>query len=335
MPPISKATRKDVAARAGVSETIVSYVINNNRYVAEDKRQRVLEAVRELNYHPNHSARALKGKPSGLIMFIADDIANEHFGLLVSKMDECAYGQGYLISLTGNRNTADFISQIISRQPDGVVISSAAIRREYIQMLVDYGIPVVLVGSRDYDDMDPRISVVYTGLSEGIRTGVKLLADSGRKHLVHLDRISARGHFSNMQDLRYRGFCEQMLESGLSLSKHSIITGCTCEEELTQAIVDRIHSGIPIDGIVARNDTLASIAITAVQSCGLSIPGDIAVVGFDNSRISKITSPKLTTVEIDRSGVAAAIFNTLYSMINGGPPARLHFNTILIQREST
>lgn len=335
MPPINKVTRKDVAIRAGVSETIVSYVINNNRYVAEDKRRRVLDAVKELNYHPNNSARALKGKPSGLIMFIADDIANEHFGLLVSKMEECAYSQGYLITLTGNRNTADFIFQIISRQPDGVVISSAAIRREYIQMLVDYGIPVVLIGSRDYDDMDPRISIVYTGLSEGIRTGVKLLAASGRKHLVHLDRISAQGHFSNMQDLRYRGFCEQVLESGLSLSKHSIITGCASEEELAQAIVDRINSGIPIDGIVARNDTLASIAITAIQSCGLSIPGDIAVVGFDNSRISKITSPKLTTVEIDRSSVATAIFNTLFSMINGGSPARLYFNTILIQREST
>lgn len=335
MPPMNKVTRKDVALRAGVSETIVSYVINNNRYVAEDKRQRVLQAVRELNYHPNQSARALKGKPSGLIMFIADDIANEHFGNLVAQMDACAYGQGYLISLTGNRNTADYMAQIISRQPDGVVISSTAMRQEYMQILVDYNIPVVLVGSRDYDDVDPRISVVYTGLSEGIRKGVKLLVDSGRKYLVHLDRISAREHFSNMQDLRYRGFCEQILESGLSLTKHSIISGCHNEDELMQAIVARIRSGIPIDGIAARNDALAAIAITAIKSCGLSIPEDIAVVGFDNSRISKVTAPKLTTVEIDRSGVATAIFNTLSSMINGGPPARLHYETILIEREST
>lgn len=335
MPKVSKVTRKDVAQLAGVSETIVSYVMNNNRYVSQDKRQRVLDAIRELNYHPNQNARALKGKPNTHIMFIADDIANEHFGHLVSEMDKCAYTKGYLISLTGNRNDADFVEQIISRQPDGVVISSASFRPEYIQRLVDSNIPVVLIGSRDYTDLDSRISVVYTGLNEGIRKAVQLLADKGRKHLVHLDRISARGHFSSMQDLRYRGFCEQMIESGLALSKDSIITGCHNEDELTDAIVERIRSGIPVDGIVARNDALASVALTAIRACGLSVPQDIAVVGFDNSRISKITYPKLTTIEIDRTHVAEAIIDVLHDMIHGGKSQHLHFQTILIERDST
>ena len=335
MPQVSKITRKDVAKYAGVSETIVSYVMNDNRYVAEDKRQRVLEAIRVLNYHPNQNARALKGKSSTHIMFIADDLENEHFGHLVSEMDKCAYSKGYLISLTGNRNDADFIQQIISRQPDGVVISSTTMRYEYIQKLADNNIPVVLIGTRDYHDMDPRISVVYTGLDEGIRSAVKLLVSKGRKHLVHIDRISARGHFSSMQDLRYRGFCEQIMESGLTLTKDSIISGCCSAEELTAAIEKRIRSGVPIDGIVARNDNLASIAIHAVRRCGLSVPEDIAIVGFDNSRISKVTYPALTTVEIDREHVAEAIINVLYDMINGGEARCLSFQTILIERDST
>ena len=330
----AQVTRKDVAAKAGVSETVVSYVLNNNRYVAEDKRKRVLQAVHDLNYHPNHVARALKGKSSGLVMFIADDIANEHFGLLVSEMDSCVYDKGYLISLTGNRNSEDFVSRVISRQPDGVVISSSLFRREYIKMLTDAGIPVVLVGNRDYDELGPGTSVIFPGLNEGIRKAVKLLAEKGRTHLVHIDRISARGHFSSVQDLRYRGFCQQVLDSGLALTKGSIITGCHNEDELTNAIIARIQSGEPIDGIVARNDTLAAIAISAVKSCGLSIPDDIAVVGFDNSRISKVTSPALTTIEIDRKNVAKAICDTMHSMINGGEAVRLHFETILLERES-
>lgn len=335
MPSLEKVTRKDVAERAGVSETIVSYVLNNNRYVADDKRRRVLDAVRELNYHPNNIARALKGKPSGHIMFIADDIANEHFGQLVSKMDECAYNQGYLISLTGNRHSEDFVSRIISRQPDGIVVSSTTLPRERILQMADFGIPIVLVGSRDYEDLDPRISVVYTGLNEGVRKAVRLLVDKGRKNLVHIDRVSARGHFSNMTDLRYRGFCEQMRECGLPITPDSIITGCYSEEALRQAIINRIQNGPEIDGIVARNDALAVTAITAIQGCGLRVPDDISVVGFDNSRISRITTPKLTTVEIERNDVAKAIFNVLYDMINGGKPVRLHYQTVLIEREST
>lgn len=335
MAKICKVTRKDVADFAGVSETIVSYVMNNNRYVSQDKRQRVLDAVKALNYHPNQNARALKGKPSTHIMFIADDIANEHFGHLVSEMDKSAYSKGYLISLTGNRNDVDFVQQIISRQPDGIVISSASFRPEYIQRLVDSNIPVVLIGSRDYSDLDPRVSVVYTGLNEGIRKAVQLLAQQGRKHLIHLDRISTRGHFSTMQDLRYRGFCEQVIESGLVLSKDSIITGCHDEDELTETIVKRIRSGVPVDGIVARNDALASVALNAIRICGLAVPEDIAVVGFDNSRISKITYPKLTTIEIDRKHVAEAIIDVLHDMINGGESKHLHFQTILIERDST
>ena len=73
-------TRKDVAQLAGVSETVVSYVLNNNRYVAQDKRERVLAAVEELNYHPNNIALALKGKGTNHILFICDTISNEYFG---------------------------------------------------------------------------------------------------------------------------------------------------------------------------------------------------------------------------------------------------------------
>lgn len=335
MSSAEKVTRKDVAEYAGVSETIVSYVLNDNRYVSEEKRRRVLEAVRVLKYHPNNIARALKGKPSGHILFIADHIANEHFGLLVSKMATSAYEKGYLISLMDVHHSDDFVSRVISRQPDGVVISSTVFPIEKIQELVDYNVPVVLLGSRDYEDIDHRISVIYTGLDEGAREAVRLLKKKGRKHIVQLDRVSASGRFGNMQDLRYRGFVEQMKQSGFELNEHSIISGCSSEDALMQAIVDRIRSGVPMDGIVARNDAYAAIAVTAVRSCGLSVPEDISVIGFDNTRISQITSPKLTTIEIDRESIADAIFNTMEAMIRGGEAVRMRFNTILVEREST
>lgn len=330
-----KPTRRDVAELAGVSETIVSYVLNDNRYVAEDKRQRVLRAVRKLNYRPNSMARALKGKPSSHILFIADNIANEHFGNLVSEMDKVAYDQGYLISLVANRNTEDFVSRVISRQPDGIVVSSVSFQEKYLQMLVDSGIPVVLIGNRVYETPDPRIAVVWSGLRGGICEGVRLLIAHGRRSIVYIDRISARGNFSNMSDLRYRGFCEQMGESGLPFSKDSIFTGYSSEEELQAALSHRISSGAKIDGIIARNDNLAAVAMSAVIDCGLTVPGDVSVVGFDNSRISKITTPKLTTVQIDREGMAHGIITTLHNMITGSAPTTLEYKTILIEREST
>ena len=81
-----KVTRKDVAREAGVSETIVSYVLNKNRYVKEEKRQRVLEAVEKLQYQPNNIARALHGKGSRQILFIAEELSSGYFSELVSQM---------------------------------------------------------------------------------------------------------------------------------------------------------------------------------------------------------------------------------------------------------
>ena len=78
-------TRKDIAKAAGVSETVVSYVINGNRYVKEAKRQRVEEAIKELNYRPNDGTGA-KGKRSHHILFIADDITGEYFGKLIGRL---------------------------------------------------------------------------------------------------------------------------------------------------------------------------------------------------------------------------------------------------------
>lgn len=335
MVELNKATRKDVAKLADVSETIVSYVLNNNRYVAEEKRERVLHAVKELNYKPNSIARALKGKRSNHLLFIADKISNEHFGILVEEMDKIAYAQGYLISLMANRNSKEFVSQVISRQPDGIIVSSVSFQEQYLQMLVDSRIPVVLIGNRVYEHLDERVGTVSPGVMEGIREGVLLLIAKGRQNIIYIDRISASGNFGSMSDLRYRGFCEQMQESSLPFSRDSIFSGYCSEEELSAALVHRIRSGAKIDGVIARNDNLASVALSAITECGLKIPADISIVGFDNSRISKITTPKLTTVQIDRSGMACGIITMMNSMIAGNAPTTISFQTTLIEREST
>lgn len=331
----SAPTRRDVAERAGVSVTIVSYVLNNNRYVAKEKRDRVLQAVKELHYRPNTVARALKGKKSNHILFIADNISNEHFGKIVEEMDRIAYDKGYLISLLADRNDAEFVSQVISRQVDGIIISSASFDEEYVQQLIDSGVPVVLLMSREYAGIDSRAGRIDTGLYEGMRECVEFLVRKGRRNLLYIDRISKHGRFSTMEDLRYRAFCEQMRESGLELTNESIVTGRSTEQELFDLVCRKIKSGMPVDGIVGRNDNMACVAMRAALACGRRIPQDISVIGFDNSRMSAYVTPALTSMEIDRATVAAAIINMLDAMIRGEDAGEQYVRTRLVEREST
>lgn len=331
-----RVTRADVAKRAGVSETIVSYVVNNNRYVHKEKRARVEAVIAELNYRPNNIARALKGKPSNQIIFIADQITNEYFSRIVSEMDKYAYEKGYLISLCANRNTEEFVSQVISRQYDGIIISSSSFPVKYVKKFVDANIPTILFMNRRYYDIPKNVGIINSGLYSGARDCVRHLVECGRDNLLYLDRISSKGTKSTMDDLRLSGFVHQMQKSGLDLSEDRIIAGCTNEEQVEAQIVKRIQGGLKVDGIFARNDMLAYVAINAIRKLGLKVPEDISVIGFDNSSFSRFGNPGLTTMEMQREEISKTAIDMLQSMMDGQRDnLKVSFNTQLIQREST
>ena len=328
-------TRKDVAELAGVSETIVSYVINNNRYVSAEKRRRVLDAVEKLHYRPNSIARALKGKGSSHILLIVDNVANEYFGRLIQEIDAVAYDKGYLVSLMGVKNEREFINRILARQVDAVIISSANLQESYIQELVDDGLPVVLMMTRDYSTVRGRVARIYTGIEPGIMAAVRMLYESGCRNMVYVDRVSRHERFSTRQDLRYRGFCNQMESLALPLEEDSFISHCRDDDELFRAVTRRIESGVPVDGFVCRNDRIACIVLSAVQACGKRVPEEISIIGFDNSAVGKVVSPALSTVMHDQPGIAEKALELIDAMVRGETPQECHLLTKLLPRGTT
>ena len=329
------ATRKDVAREAGVSETIVSYVLNNNRPVSADKRKRVMDAVRRLNYRPNAIARALKGKGNSHLLFIVDNIANEYFGRLMQAFNAIAYDEGYLVSLMETVNTQEFVSRVLSRQVDGVVISSTTLDEEYIQALIDNGLPTVLLMVRDYENLSGRFARLYTGIEPGIMDAVQALSQQGRRHIVYVDRVSANGHFSSARDPRYRGFCRQMDALGLAMPGSSFVSGCADFDALGAAISARIADSAPVDAFVCRNDRIACTVLKAVQEVGRRVPQDIAVVGYDNSDLSRFSTPQLTSVMPDQADIARGILSLTEDLIRGEAPQDWHSSAKLILRQST
>ena len=330
-----RVTRADVAKLAGVSETIVSYVINNNRYVAKEKRVRVEEAISALNYRPNNVARALKGKHSNQILFIADQITNEYFSRIVSEMDKYAYEAGYLISLCANRNTPEFVSQVISRQYDGIIISSTSFPTEYVKELDNAGIPVVMFKHRRRQQLPERVAVLASGLYTGARDCVSHLAETGRKNIIYIDRISRRGNRSTEDDLRLSGFVDEMNARGFRLDECSTVAGCHNEMELTEAVAKRLKEGPKVDGMFGRNDMVACIAMNAAMSLGYKVPQDLGVIGFDNSSISQFCSPRLSTMEMQREEISRTAIQMIMDMVDGKRPENAEFRTNLIVREST
>ena len=260
----------------------------------------------------------------------------EHFSLLISELDKYAYDRGYMVSLCSNRNTEEFVREIIGRCCDGIIISSISFPQQFIQMFIDANIPVVLLENRDYSEVQGA-GRINNGLYEGARKCVRYLGSLGRKNIIYIDRYSARNHFSDMNDLRYRGFVEQMRESGFSDNPSShVITGCDSAEMLRHCVLETLRGPEQIDAIFGRNDKVACIAMQAAKEAGYSIPRDIAVIGFDNSTMGQYVVPSLTSVEIHRPEIARIAIDMLETMITEHRiPDPVSVETQLICRDST
>ena len=230
---IKCATRADVAREANVSETIVSYVMNNNRYVAAEKRKRVLEAAEKLNYSPNNMALALSGKDSKQLLFIVDTPESERLGSMLGSLDKYAYEKGSVVTLCACRNDESFVSRILSRRFDGIVISSKKISEKFVRRFVQAGIPTVLLLTLNYR-IKTGVGKIGTGLRSGAEGCVKYFYEMGRRNIIYLDRVSNENIFSDLSDSRLQGFAAQMEALGFDW-KDNVITGCRTDEEVEQS----------------------------------------------------------------------------------------------------
>lgn len=327
------ATRADVAKRAGVSVTVVSYVMNNNRYVDQEKRERVLKAAQELNYTPNNVALALRGKNSGQILFIVDSPANERLGHLMKGMDQYAYDKGAVVTLCATRNDIEFVRQVIRRRFDGIVISSMQFSEEYVQEFVKAHIPTVLLMNRDYPHVT-GVAKIGTGLKHGAKGVIHEMYDKGSRNFLYIDRISQRNHFSDMTDSRLSGFVEACQELGVAWEGR-IITGCRDADMLNQKIANFV-SEHQVDAVLGRNDQMACYAMHQLIRMGYRVPEDVQVIGFDNSSICNLVTPCLSSIQLQDDSICQEAIRLIYSLRDGEtiPPTK-HFAYQIIQREST
>jgi DNA-binding LacI/PurR family transcriptional regulator len=284
-------------------------------------------------------ARALKGKKSNHILFIADDIQGEYFGKIISEMDIFAYKAGYFITLCADHSDDDFVDFIYSRFFDGIVIGSASFPLQNIQRLINAGIPIVLLEIRDYSTLTGVFGLINTGLYKGAKNCVRCLYEHGRRNLLFLDRINKQGIESSLDDWRLKGFVDQLQEYGLVFSRENVISGCRTEEEMIGKIQSRMtHQNAVPDGIFARNDLLACIGMEAVKALGFSIPKDISFIGFDNSRLSRFSSPALASMEIQQKEIGKAIMRMIIALIDNrssySTRIEEHLETQLIMRPS-
>jgi LacI family transcriptional regulator len=301
------ATIHDVAARAGVSVATVSRVLNGKQLVREETSRQVLDAASSLRYVPNVAARSLSIRSSQTVGILLPDVHGEFFSEVIRGIDVAARSAGYHILVSGwHSDHVEMLEMIdaMRGRVDGLMVMAPDVHALNEQLAAD--LPLVLLNSAD--GAHDAITIDNYG---GARAMMRHLADLGH---VRIAFIKGPLHNSDARE-RLRGYRQAMRSLRAGSTRTLEIAGDFSEESGSEAARQIVAFDPRPTAIFAANDSMAIGALLALAGAGVDVPGDMAVVGFDDIPISHYVTPALTTVRVDIADLGRHGFNLLLDAI--------------------
>jgi len=322
-------TIKQIAKLADVSTATVSYVINNSKNVSPETKKRVLEVIETSGYHPNSIAKSLRVKNTRTIGVLVEDIRGFPSPAIVNAISEYAAKQKYQILLNDLRMLEtllnhydqityhkDKINNAISWLLQGArvdaIIYVGMFDREITGVLDEIDKPLVV----SYSSTDEEWNRCVTYDSENISAElIRYLFEQGHEKI---GIITGLAHTFPAK-MRMRGVQHAFDEAGIVLQNSYVKNGDWDYQSGYDCMVELLESPNKPTAVFAMNDIMAVGAMNAILDKGLTIPGDISIVGFDNSNMSSYLRPTLTTVNIDLKRIGLKAAETAIDMINKTP----------------
>ena len=296
---------KAVAKKAGVSVATVSRVLNHPESVANPTKEHILEVMNSLDYTPNWFARGLKLNKTNVIALMVPEILDQGYMEIAKGVEDVAKQKKHSILLCSTEEDRakelENIENFILRKIDGLIIVSSVLNKKDLSQFKKTKMPIVFIGR---NKEQKGLNVVYTNYKEATTEAINHLIEVGHKNIGMV--YGSRPKSENMEKLE--GY-----KSAILAAKLKMVEGNIVEEENTidggyLAVSKILSQKDKPDAIFASSDNMAIGAMEKIKQLGLKIPEDIAVIGFDNLKISGYLEPKLTTVAkpMYRMGLIAA-----------------------------
>lgn len=328
------ATIYQVSELAGVSLATVSRVMNNTSKVSPKTRAKVLSAMAELNYQPNSIAQSLASRSSNCVGVLVSELHGPIFGALVSSIEEELRQAGkFTIFAVGHSDEAkeiEGINFLISRNCDALILHVEAISEEYLHGLLDGATPFVLI-NREIEGLENNC--ISLNNEEGGYQATHHLLELGHREIAYIAGPLTWGDASD----RLAGHKRALAEYGLDFTPNLMVEGNYMVPSGYKALQEIFKRGVDFSAVVCANDEMAVGAMEVLRERGLSVPGDISVVGFDNVRWAPFLSPKLTSVNypIREMGAMASRWTRKHVYDDNSVAIQTSFEPELVIREST
>ena len=300
------ATIKAVAELAGVSIASVSRVING-AVARSETNERVWDAVKILGYQPNSAARALKVQKSEQICLSFDDLANPAYIAMTRGVGRELSATKYRLILSSAFSSVEEIVKHLQTMgrgfADGLIISPIYSDERITKLLSGLHMPVVLIGTLP-EGVD--VDNVHVNSSAGVTMAIEHLIETGRSKIGFIN-----GPLNTKPGIRRKAAFEKAIKAaGFKFDKASVIQANTFSPEAGYFAFSQIADFSKFDAFLCANDQLAAGAMKFASENNILIPGDIAIVGIDNTDMASLLHPTLTSVDLkaeERGEIAAQL----------------------------
>lgn len=338
--PSGRPTSFDIAYRAGVSQPTVSRALRGDKSVSQATREKIERIARELNYAVDRNASSLRTQRTNTIalLFFEDptpdeSMINPFFLSMLGSITRACGNRGLDLLISFQRMEDDWhVKYQDSKRADGLILlgyGDYTLYAERLDQLVKAGTHFARWGSVSSDSSGATVG--SDNIDAGRLVGEHFI-ERGRRKVAFLGH--ADEHYPEFAH-RYQGLCEALREQGIEPDPALQFDAVTSDEAGYAAARRLIESGAAFDAVFAASDVIAIGAMRALDEAGLSVPGDVAVVGFDNIPAASMTHPPLSTIMQDTQGAGELLVETLLAHIEGSDPPPTRLPTRLIVRASS
>jgi LacI family transcriptional regulator len=325
---------KQVAERAGVSISTVSHVINNTRAVSDDVRRRVLGIIDEMRYVPSAVARSLKNDKTNTIGVLVPNSSNPYFAELIRWIEDAAFESGYHIILCNAHGDAHkqnvYLRLLMEKRIDGLVLIASGADEEHDLLLRQESVPIIQL-ERALPGLDTDL--VLAGQEEGAWQATRHLIELGHRAIAC---VSGPADLPRSRE-RVGGFLRAMREAGIAVHEDDVV-----HVEFTSAGGHAAFAGLLArphrpSAVFVTSDLMAIGGLCAASSAGVSVPGELSVVGYDDICTASYAIPPLTTIAPPKREMARLAIGRLIERIRGvhEPLRKFALASALVVRAST
>ncbi|MFC4599552.1 LacI family DNA-binding transcriptional regulator [Cohnella hongkongensis] len=327
----------DVAKEAGVSIATVSNAINGKGNVSKKKRDEIFKVMERLQYQPSVIASALMGKKTYTLGLLIPDVSNPFFSEIARAIEDLAHSAGYSLIVCSTDNRRERVDKYLrlleQKSVDGVLIGTGMENGEALSQLAEKSVPIVMIAR---ESADVSAHCVLTDDFKGGSLAAEHLLALGHSRMAVL---SEHDEVSSSVE-RVRGFRFALFEAGIALPEESIAicdSSIKAGKEAAAAWLER-EEGRP-SALFCCNDLLAIGALQAAREAGVRVPEQLSIIGFDDTILSTVTHPALTTIAQPMEQMVKLAFDLLVGGEGHGDSSSIRQRIVmppgLIVREST